>query len=1069
MARIPEEEIERLKKAIAIERLVTAYGVELKRHGKNLVGRCPWHTPDKTPSLVITPEKNLWNCLGACQTGGSVFDWVMKAYKVSFRHAYEILKSGDIPAGPVHTATPGRTRVLPPVLDLSGDDQVLIKQAIAYYHQTLKESAEGLAYLKSRGITSPEIIERFRIGFANRTLGLRVPPRSQAGGAELRNRLQRIGILKKSGHDRYNGSLVIPVFDEAGDVREIYGRKITVGLREGTPDHMYLPEHANRGVFNVEALARYPEIILCEALIDALTFLNAGFPNVTAAYGVNGFTAEHRAAFQRYGTKRVLIAYDRDEAGEKAASHLAEELMASGIECFRVQFPNGMDANEYALKVMPAPKSLGLVVRKAVWMGKGAAPAREEAGPLVEVLPREAAPAIPAETPPPPREPAPPPVLARSTPAPQPPPPAVAARPVPAPSPAPRPDTAVPSPARTPPPPPVPPATPPAASAPVPTAPPASPIPPAPSAAVPIERHGPDVRITLGDRVYRIRNLEKNVDVGQLKVNVMVTLGDRFHVDALDLYLARLRTAYSREAALELGVADEVIKKDLGHVLRALEELQDEQREAALAPKSPEVKLTVDEEREALELLRDPRLLERILDGFRRAGVVGEETNLMVGILAAVSRLLEMPMAVVIQSSSAAGKSSLMEAILSFLPAEHQHKYSAMTGQSLFYMGDADLKNKVLAIAEEEGAERASYALKLLQSEGELTIASTGKDPHTGRHVTNEYHVQGPVMIFLTTTAVDLDEELLNRCVVLTVNENREQTRIIHERQRESQTLEGKLERRAARRVRVVHQNAQRLLRPLEVTNPWARRLTFRDDQTRTRRDHMKYLTLIASIALLHQHQRPILTGSESGETLEYVEVTRDDIRLANKLAHEVLGRSLDELPPQTRNVLTQLDRWVRERCDELGMARADFRFQRKDLRALTGVSETRARDYLDRLVALEYVLVHRGTRGQSFVYELLYDGGGQDGQPFFMGLIDPDSLDDGGSTTEKFAGSGPEFAGARGEFAPSSHPQRTPIAPGSQRPVEPPERAPDPGSNGSGVPLAAKNAVLAAPAEDDR
>ena len=156
--------------------------------------------------------------------------------------------------------------------------------------------------------------------------------------------------------------------------------------------------------------------------------------------------------------------------------------------------------------------------------------------------------------------------------------------------------------------------------------------------------------------------------------------------------------------------------------------------------------------------------------------VVGETTNKLVGYLAAVSRKLDQPLAIIIQSSSAAGKTSLMDAILAFVPPEDQVKYSAMTGQSLFYMGETDLKHKILAIVEEEGVERASYALKLLQSEGALTIASTGKDSSTGRLITQEYRVEGPVMIFLTTTAIKIDEELLNRCLVLSVDENREQT-----------------------------------------------------------------------------------------------------------------------------------------------------------------------------------------------------------------------------------------------------------------------------------------------------
>ena len=187
-------------------------------------------------------------------------------------------------------------------------------------------------------------------------------------------------------------------------------------------------------------------------------------------------------------------------------------------------------------------------------------------------------------------------------------------------------------------------------------------------------------------------------------------------------------------------------------------------------------------------------------------------------------------------------------------------KYSAMTGQSLFYMGETNLKHKILAIVEEEGAERASYALKLLQSEGALTIASTGKDSSTGRMVTQEYRVEGPVMIFLTTTAIKIDEELLNRCLVLSVDENREQTRAIHQFQRRRQTLAGLLADQDRKDTLTLHRNAQRLLRPLLVANPYAESLTFLDDKTRTRRDHLKYLTLIRAVALLHQYQRPVKT-----------------------------------------------------------------------------------------------------------------------------------------------------------------------------------------------------------------
>jgi hypothetical protein len=383
-----------------------------------------------------------------------------------------------------------------------------------------------------------------------------------------------------------------------------------------------------------------------------------------------------------------------------------------------------------------------------------------------------------------------------------------------------------------------------------------------------------------------------------------------------------------------------------------------------------------------------------------------------------------------VQSSSSAGKSALMEAVLALLPSEQQVKYSAMTGQSLFYMGETNLSHKILAIVEEEGAERASYALKLLQSEGELTIASTGKDPSTGRLVTHEYRVEGPVAIFLTTTAIDIDEELLNRCLVLSVDEAREQTRAIHRLQRERRTLEGLKASKRREAIVALHQNAQRLLRPLAVVNPYAPELTFLDTQIRTRRDHEKYLTLIDALALLHQHQRPVKRASVDGRPVEYVEVELGDIETANRLAHEVLGRSLDELPPQTRRLLALLDELVSAECERLEMERSHFRFTRREVRSATGWTYDQVRIHLARLVALEYVLVHQGGRGQSFVYELLYEGGGEEGAPVLPGLIDVAKLRREG-TTRSWGGSEATLGGGEAEFGRPLDPHLPPIGGG--------------------------------------
>jgi DNA primase len=276
----------------------------------------------------------------------------------------------------------------------------------------------------------------------------------------------------------------------------------------------------------------------------------------------------------------------------------------------------------------------------------------------------------------------------------------------------------------------------------------------------------------------------------------------------------------------------------MGRVLLACEEHAERAVREAQAAAEPIVELSDAEREHALSLLRDPELVQRIETDFERVGVVGEQSNCLIGYLAAVSRKLDRPLAVMVQSTSAAGKSALQEAVLSMIPEEERVSFSAMTGQSLFYMGETDLQHKVLAVAEEEGAERASYALKLLQSEGELRIASTGKEGQTGRLVTHTYTVRGPVAIFLTTTTIDVDEELLNRCIVLSVDEEREQTRAIHERQRERETLDGLLAEHERAHVLKLHQDAQRLLEPLAVVNPYAKRLTFSDAHAHPPRSH---------------------------------------------------------------------------------------------------------------------------------------------------------------------------------------------------------------------------------------
>jgi hypothetical protein len=589
-------------------------------------------------------------------------------------------------------------------------------------------------------------------------------------------------------------------------------------------------------------------------------------------------------------------------------------------------FPHGQDANEYAVKVQPAAKSLGVLLNAAAWIGRGKVSIDESATttryPGSGTVPLTPAPSS-----------------------------LVAAKAA---------ELAADAPALV-----------------VPTTPSMAAkeensLPVNPPAVSNLQLQGEHWLLTLDGREYRLGGLEKTLGTDVLKITLRLKVGERFHLDSLDLAKDGDRRRFIERAAEETALHADLLKRDVGRLLLAVETTQAElARPAEAAPTA--VVLTPEERAEALQWLQAPDLIGRLRVAFRSAGIIGEENNVLLAYLAGVSRKLERPLAIIVQSASAAGKTTLMDAVLAFFPEEERVKYSAMTGQSLYYLGETNLKHKILAIVEEAGAEKASYALKLLQSEGELTIASTGKDPQTGRMETQEYHVEGPVMIMLTTTAIDLDEELQNRCLTLAVYESPEQTARIHTLQRERRTLAGLVAKTQRTELLRVLKNAQRLLSPVEVLNPFAPALTFPSGRTRNRRDHEKYLTLIDSIALLHQHQRVRGRHETGTKTIEYVQVTLDDIALANELAPEVLGRSLDELPPQTRRLLDHIRALVRSRSASTG-AKCAATFSRRELREACGWSLTQVRVHLERLIELEYLELRHGRLGSSFVYELMMD-----------------------------------------------------------------------------------------------
>ena len=311
MAKFTQSQLDTIKRELKIKDLAEEQGLKLERKNGQFVTRCLWHD-DNDPSLFIHPTKNLFNCFG-CDAGGDVIQWIMKRENLAFTEVVnQILERHPHLKEETESVSPEKIKAEICPLDMEVSDQKFLQQVIQFYHQRLLDDYQVQDYLTKRGILDNEAIKVHQIGFADRDLGRVIPNAQRKLGKDIRTRLADLGIYRRqTGHGHFNGCIVFPIIDTAGNIREIYGRKINDNLRAGTDYHLYLAKDArpfeDRGIWNEQALAVHSEIILCESIIDAMSFWVAGYKNVTAIYGTNGFTNYHLDSLAKYKTKTVLL------------------------------------------------------------------------------------------------------------------------------------------------------------------------------------------------------------------------------------------------------------------------------------------------------------------------------------------------------------------------------------------------------------------------------------------------------------------------------------------------------------------------------------------------------------------------------------------------------------------------------------------------------------------------------------------------------------------------------------------------------------------------------------------
>jgi DNA primase len=330
-------DFESIKATTDIVSVIAGYGVQFKKSGRDYVALCPFHT-EQTPSFHVTPEKGLFHCFG-CEAKGNVIQFVALKEGMGEREA-AVKLLGTVP-GVTHASTlPRKTESVEPKKILKpGDAANLLQRVVSFYVKTLAKDPAGLDYLKGRKLAEATTLGTFQIGYSNGSL-LKVLPRDE----DILDGLKTLGVLKADGREHFENCVTVPLVDVQGNVCGIYGRRVTAD----EPQHLYLPG-PHRGVWNGGSAKTNQTLLITEAILDGLALWQAGFRNVIAIYGAQGWTPDHEALFKTNPIREVFLCLDNDEAGRAGTERLKSEILPSLVKAVHViQWPEGVkDACEF--------------------------------------------------------------------------------------------------------------------------------------------------------------------------------------------------------------------------------------------------------------------------------------------------------------------------------------------------------------------------------------------------------------------------------------------------------------------------------------------------------------------------------------------------------------------------------------------------------------------------------------------------------------------------------------------------------------------------------------------------
>jgi DNA primase len=910
---LDEFEKDDVKRQIDIVRLFEHFGVRLEKKGKSHIGRCPWHD-DKTPSLSVDKEKGLYNCFG-CGESGDHFSLVMKMKGCDFKCALTFLKgmAGKVDIPPSRTVAkkkettgteleaeqkqkleePGKLQEPGPELVKLPPDRAAIQEAAQkikppdpeqqppkpeltsisldatcdYYHKKVYQVRNAFAYLTETRAIHPELIGRFKIGYADGSLQKII----SNGQKEA---LKSLGILKTTDKgtvwEFFTGCITFPIVDELGKVVHLYGRKADPAAEH---PHLYL-SGSHKSIFNRKASRVYDIIILVESVLDCLSLITMGFENVQPLYGVGTLTAEHLEILRTDRVKTIILGMDNDDAGRAGCEKHRQTFLENGFSVKVIIPPAGKDWND-CLLAGTEKSSIQKLIDEA-----------EVNSPEIEDNEFKA------------------------------------------------------------------------------------------------EKTGVSYVFKIKEMKYSLYGANE-LFVQHLKVNIKAehrsqheNMGKSW-TDNCDLCSAKSRAGFAANLASRFELEDVVIENDLNRILGYFENMRDLRFAGVFEKKK--VELTETERKLGMDLLCDKNVFDTILTHARKLGYAGQEDNVLILFIVGISRFQKEPLSIYLTGESSSGKTAIVRLLEKMTLKEDIWKANSISPEVLYYVEEKKYKGKIFLMGESTHDEKVEGIVRQMQSDGEIAKLVTQKNEQSGAMSAEYIQKKVQMSFIITTTKVGINPENLSRCLVLTLDEDKQQISeaqamigLKHAFEKEKAGLEEELIIRQ-------HYAAQYLLEPVEVFNIFGKLTRFPSSRPTLKRAFDHFLYFMDSLCYFRQKQKPWVTRKIPGldKRVRGKKCDLYDYEIAYRLyVQRVLKRTgLTDIASSTRGVYEKIRQMVRQEAEKKGLFPREVSFMQRDLREFSGLRHEFIKKHLRLLLNYEYIIASCGrSRGTRAVYRLRDD-----------------------------------------------------------------------------------------------